>query len=567
MRSRSRLHAALLVAAICGAAPAAVATTIDVLTWIPGSTVKVEQLIGDHDWVDTTRTVRSRTVTEADVLGNGLGYSFESGDSLIMLFGDTIGASSQYVPRWADSLNDFRWAAREPLASSRTSDRDSLLLLSFYRDPVADTTITLAPVYPDGTPVPMGADDIPNSGIDLGNQIDLVCSIGTTIVNGVADHSQDSSIVVRFDPTQRTFTAGRTISRAGQNGHFVFTAPVELPMQFASSSTDSEVVIFGLGEYRQSDVYLSMIRKHRFESGVKADSTPATRYFTGLVNGQPAWGDTESLAVPIVFDNPLQSIGVGVQQNPWPNDSPTSGNLSAVWSPALNLWLMMFDGGRQPGSTRKQTEGFYFTYASAPWGPWMPPQLVLNSTRDSLEGVIIHHYDHNTGVESGPAGPTIGSQTINDPDTTSGGTFAPEMIGRLARIAGDTLTIDYTVSTWNPYTVVRMRSAFLIHWNATLGADAPRPVATLRLDAGPNPFRAGATVAFTLPAAGAVDLDVLDVAGRRVRRLAHGPFAAGRHEARWDAGSDAGGLAPAGLYFLRLRAPGGAVTRRIARVE
>jgi hypothetical protein len=69
--------------------------TFDGLTWIAGSSNKVEQIIGDHDWADTTRATVSRTVTNADVLGNGLGYSFVSGDSVIFLFGDTIGASAQ----------------------------------------------------------------------------------------------------------------------------------------------------------------------------------------------------------------------------------------------------------------------------------------------------------------------------------------------------------------------------------------------------------------------------------------------------------------------------------------
>ena len=49
---------------------------------------------------------------------------------------------------------------------------------------------------------------------------------------------------------------------------------------------------------------------------------------------------------------------------------------------------------------------------------------------------------------------------MNNPVTTRGGVYAPFQIERFARVAGDTLTISYTMSTWNPYTVVRMRSQF-----------------------------------------------------------------------------------------------------------
>ena len=57
-------------------------------------------------------------------------------------------------------------------------------------------------------------------------------------------------------------------------------------------------------------------------------------------------------------------------------------------------------------------------------------------------------------------GPAIGPE--NDPTNTPGGDFAPIMIERFTRITNSTLFIYYTMSTWNPYTVVKMRSAFTI---------------------------------------------------------------------------------------------------------
>ncbi len=554
--------------AAVGAAAATDTLRMTGLSWVSGSTVKVEQIIGDHDWAHPTTPTASLTLTAADVLGNGLGYSFVSGDSTIFLFGDTIGASSQYVPRWAAAVDSFKWSAHDPIARTHSTDPSGPLVVDFLRT-AGDTTLTVRPAYPDGTPLPMGADAIPNSGIDLGGVIDLVCSTGTTIVNGVSSHANDSSVVVRFDPDPQTFTAGRTMSRAGQGGHFVFTAPYALPMQFASSSTDTEVVVFGLGVYRQSDIYLSMIKRRLFESGVHKDGTPATRYFTGLVNGVPAWSDTETLAVPVVFDDPLHEIGIGVQQAPWPNDDPTIGNLSVSWCPAVGLWLMTFDGGRQspPASLRKQTDGVYFSYAPAPWGPWMVPQHIFNDTRDGAFGDYIHEYDHNTGIGIGPAGPTIGDQQYNDPDTTSGGGFAPEIIERFTHLSGDTLVLEWALSTWNPYSVVRMRSKFLVTPGLALGAGTATPDVAPALEVWPDPASGPVRIAFTLARPGDTRLEVLDVQGRRVRTLAAGAYPAGRAMRGWDGRDEAGHAAPAGVYLVRLRTPGAVRVRRVVRLD
>ncbi len=567
--ARPLLASALLPAlALLGLTAAAItagtATAFDGLTYIAGSSGKLEQIIGDHDWADTLLATTSQTLTRADVLGNGLGYSFVCGDSLLFIFGDTIGATSTYYPRWADFLDPTRWDAADPIASSPTHDPLAGLQLDFFMAG-PDSALRVKPVYPDSTLLAMGADDIPNSGITLDGRIYLVCSTGTTFVNGVASHAGDSSVVVRFDPALQTFTAGRTMSRVAQGGHFVMTSPHE----FVAAPGDTEVVIFGVGEYRQSDIYLSTIRKRAFESGLDVQGNPATRYFTALLaNGQPAWSSQESQAVPVVQDDPLAYIGVGLPQSPWPADDPPIGNLSVIYSPAVGLWLMTYDGGRQspPATYLKQTEGVYFSYAPAPWGPWIKPQMIYNGTRDGGYGTFIHEYNHNTDVGIGPAGPTIGSQTSNDPDTTSGAVFAPEMIEPFTQVSGDTLTIYYTMSTWNPYTVVKMRSKFLITPQTLAVPAAPVPSVN-GLRAWPDPFSAATRVAFSTAKDGMADVSVFDLAGRRVRRLSRGVLGSGAHELVWDGRADDGAAVRGGVYFVRLEAGGEMLTRRIVRLR
>ncbi len=385
------------------------------LTWIPGSSVKVEQILGDCDWPDLEQRkvctpTASRTITRYDVEGADLGYSFEAPEGLIFLFGDTIGTHTSFH-------------AGDTFAASPSTDPGAGLLLNYF------TATGGGPLLVQPPGIAMGADDVPASGISLNGVDWIVCSTGsdTSLPN---PHIHDTSILVRFDPAAKTFTPGRTIS-AIPGGHFI---------NLALHASGSDVLMFGLGDYRATDVYLATVPISTFETGA------GTRYFAGLVNGAPTWTDQESGAVPLVVDNPLGHN---------PPDTPMIGNVSVVHAQELGLWLMTFDGGRQTPATN----GVYFACAPAPWGPWSSPQLVFNAKRDNGLGVFIH--DPSIVPDDQLDGPTI-APANNPPATTHGGVYAPFQIERFTEIDGDTLKISYTMSTWNPYTVVRMRSEFRI---------------------------------------------------------------------------------------------------------
>jgi hypothetical protein len=86
----------------------------------------------------------------------------------------------------------------------------------------------------------------------------------------------------------------------------------------------------------------------------------------------------------------------------------------------------------------------------------------------------------------------------------------------------------------------------------------------LRLDTpSPNPTSSSATLRFSLPRAEAVQLGVFDLVGRRVRSLDAPALAAGPHETVWDGRDEAGNRANPGLYFVRLRASEGTITRAV----
>jgi|GEM_PF-659959 len=429
------------------------------VVWITNSSVKLEQLTADLDWAALAQgsnvPTASLTVTNYHILGQGLGYSFEDNGKLLFLFGDTI----------SENITNWNYHAADPLAWCTNTDGESPLVLHFYTNTPAITNASgvatnVFPVFvqPDG--IKMGPDDVPNAGISLSNGVFLICNTGSdTTDTNIAPQTNDYSVLVTFFETNLVatnnandstydaanfFVTNRTVSALNTNlpptsplqGHFI---------NVSLRAWGTNVFMFGAGEYRSSDVFLCMIPAADFVSGA------GTLFFTGLTNGQPAWSSAESNCVPVVQDNPTNGP-------PWPNDNPSVGNVSVIYSTNLNLWLMTYDGGRNTGHQSTNTTGVYFSCAPQPWGPWSTPQLIFNKYRDHGAGVFIYDPALN---DAALAGPTVDSNTV-PPLTTPGGDFAPLMIERFAKITNATLNIYYTLSTWNPYCVVKMRSQFAI---------------------------------------------------------------------------------------------------------
>jgi hypothetical protein len=85
--------------------------------------------------------------------------------------------------------------------------------------------------------------------------------------------------------------------------------------------------------------------------------------------------------------------------------------------------------------------------------------------------------------------------------------------------------------------------------------------------AGPNPFRERTKVAFFLPEPATANLEIWDVAGRRVRTLRRGPSPAGWNAESWDGRDAVGHTAASGVYFVRLDARGVKATARLVRIR
>jgi hypothetical protein len=97
---------------------------------------------------------------------------------------------------------------------------------------------------------------------------------------------------------------------------------------------------------------------------------------------------------------------------------------------------------------------------------------------------------------------------------------------------------------------------------------SPPPEAGLVLSApAPNPAAGETRLAYTLPIARAVEVEILDVQGRRVVTLERGPRRAGTHAVTWDGRDATGRVVRAGLYLARVRAGDDVATARVLRLR
>jgi hypothetical protein len=368
-----------------------------VISYVPGSTVKIEQLIGDLD-KELHQPTLSQTAARYGIQGTDLGYSFEHSGRAYFLFGDTVGSLDK---------------ALDTIARTDATDPDKGVRLDFLT--AGSNYLT---VQPPG--ISMGAFEVPVSGISIDGQMYVVVTTDHS-----TDRSTDRSVLTGFTPPS-TIQPLRTISQLPAGRFIKMSMHIEPgPESIAGLPPGGPfVIIWGTGVYRKSDAYLSIVPEASFETG------KGTLYFAGLdATGAPTWSEKESDTVPIVKNGTL-------------------GDLSVTWCGDLGLWLMTYD-------RRAPTDGIAFSYSRTPWGPWSEPQVLFNDVRDGALGKFIH--DPRLKPDGGLEGPVIGKGQ-SDPAAVKGGTYAPYVVERWTKVQGSELDLYYVLSTWNSYVVVLMKS-------------------------------------------------------------------------------------------------------------
>jgi uncharacterized repeat protein (TIGR02543 family) len=206
--------------------------------------------------------------------------------------------------------------------------------------------------------------------------------------------------------------------------------------------------------------------------------------------------------------------------------------------------------------------------ATATFADLAPPVaqlLVPNGGESALIGAVLsiqwkaqdNHRVTAVDIElsrNGPAGPFVTLAAGQDPTTGSHAwtVTGPVTAQALVRVIARDSSANADADTSD--------AAFYIMLGS-LAAGDPESFDFALEPIVPNPAHGAVTIEYAVPRETPVSIAVIDLQGRQLASLVHGPQAAGRHRVRWDPGS-LGDAAP-GTYFIRYQAGGRKIVRRI----
>jgi hypothetical protein len=324
--------------------------------------------------------------------------------------GSPFGKKNRTIFLFGDTIGSHPGDA---MGFTQTDDPDNGVELKFYTSGKGDYLA----FKPDGRV--LGGFELPLAGITIGDE-----SFVSYKDQHTEGKSTDVSHLARWDGDEKIVTL-RKIS-ALPEGKFIKMAlhvcPPDTPLLPEGGPW---ILMWGAGKYRESDVYFAMTPAASFASGA------GTLYFASLSDAQPRFVARETNARAVA-------------------ENGTVGDVSVTYVRELKQWIMLYDS-RTP-------RGVVFRHAAVPWGPFSEEQTIF-SAKDGL-GAFIH--DPARQPADGLAGPVIGAENKENPEVVRGGAYAPYAVQRWTKLNGNTLTIYFLLSTWNPYTVVLMRSDFSV---------------------------------------------------------------------------------------------------------
>jgi hypothetical protein len=376
----------------------AAATTPPFVTVVSRSVRKVCQLTGDFDR-ELQQPTLNLTATRDGVWGTDLGIPVEYNGQLFILFGDTV-----------PTLIPSRGAGPDAIAVTDDVDPDDCVALTFLHAP--DGWFARATI----PGVSLADFEVPSGGFSANGK---VYAFYTT------DAFTGGKTMGRSVLASATAIGATSFVYSASTDRFINISPtvVENADIAGLPATEGQgVLLFGSGNYRVSSVSLAFVPTAAVE-----DRT-AWRFFTGFEPGSdvPAWSANETDA-QLLFDHPCV------------------GELSVTWNPYLGQWLMLYNCDLPPYAIVMRT-------AEKPWGPWSPPASLFDPARDPGYCHFIH------------AAVNPPCDVVSDPgrEDVFGGPYGPYVIPRFTSGLGRESTVYFTMSTWNPYETMLMRSTLQV---------------------------------------------------------------------------------------------------------
>ncbi len=120
---------------------------------------------------------------------------------------------------------------------------------------------------------------------------------------------------------------------------------------------------------------------------------------------------------------------------------------SVAWNAAFGRFVL----------TRNASARIVAQFSTTPWGPWSTPVVLLN-TNDEWLPRLLHRPGLDQIVQSLVPVYNRDGTRVEMPDSDRGVPYAPALIDTYTQNADGSVTLYYTLSTWNPYQVFLMSS-------------------------------------------------------------------------------------------------------------
>ena len=199
------------------------------------------------------------------------------------------------------------------------------------------------------------------------------------------------------------------------------------------------------------------------------------------------------------------------------------------------------------------------------------PNPVVNTGATTIAATINDVLSGGSDIQSAEwsAGPAPAAAGSGQPMS---GTFTSATVAVNATIPVGTFA-PATIKLW-----VRGRDAagnwgnasqltVVVNGDASVAVETTLPRTVELHQNAPNPVQMTTSIAFALPQAARVKLDIFDIGGRKVRELASGAMSAGRHTVQWDRSDERGRIVQPGVYYTRLEVDGKSYQRKIVTLN
>jgi hypothetical protein len=338
--------------------------------------------------------LQNQTFSRYGLQATDLGVPFQDGETTYILFGDSWGV----VPGLPNVM-----------AYTTDNNPEDGLALDFIEDDNGNFHPLLIPE------ISQHAFEVPTEGVMVNDKM----YIYHTTDHNPPETTMGRSIVARSnDDGNKTFTQIYNLSTQ----YFINVSLVQVEAsdwKYFPESEGAGHVIFGSSKYRESKVYMA------YQPAAKIEDQRAIRYFKGVdETGLPLWSEYEKHSRPL-FDM----------------ESSCVGEFSVSYNKFIKKWIMMYNCGNPRGINLRTADN--------PWGPWTKPQIIFHLWDDNGYCHFIH-----TNWEFDDC------DDVHDPNRQNewGGEYGPYQFEHFATGDENSTTIYFTLSTWNPYTVVLMKA-------------------------------------------------------------------------------------------------------------